>query len=465
MRACTNRSGFVGGLVLLLGVGCAAVSDPENGAGGPDGSTGPDDVPMGGTASTTAGGGGASAGTPANGVGGSGVGGSGVGGGRAGAGGGSVSTGGSSGGAGAVVLGPPITGTPGVWEDVTPAGVDLTNWAGGEEILSDPVRPSDLYWNVDNGGVYRSTDYGRTWTKTNTGANGGKLNSGRAWQAAIDPNPNRDPNTLPAIYMTLGYGTTFLWKSTDGGVDWTNIWDNNIYAPDGVSNISSDVGADINGIFAPDPAKPDHLLAFLHSYWGTGQNNGIFESTDGGGKWIVRKSQTFSFQPHADTLNAIDGQTWLVTHGTGWPNSELWRTTDGGGSWKLVANNTVLEMKVAKAGSNVYAPGPHLLKSTDNGATWNKLPDDSNMIFVVWTSAKKVYWSGGGNYQDRNFKIRSAPIGGEASWTELPVPTGLSWVGGIGSAVPGYAVAVSDGTHTVLVTSNYSAGVWRYVEP
>ena len=48
-------------------------------------------------------------------------------------------------------------------------------------------------------------------------------------------------------------------------------------------------------------------------------NNGMFESKDGGGKWIVHKAATFNFQPHSDILFPFDATTWMVTHGTSWP--------------------------------------------------------------------------------------------------------------------------------------------------
>src|SRR5450631_1966506 len=64
------------------------------------------------------------------------------------------------------------------WVNVTPAGVSLTNTLscgnyGAEAIQVDPIRPSDLYTEFNCQGIWKSTNYGATWTgPINTGTNG-----------------------------------------------------------------------------------------------------------------------------------------------------------------------------------------------------------------------------------------------------------------------------------------------------
>jgi hypothetical protein len=359
--------------------------------------------------------------------------------------------------------------TPGTWKNITPLGVNLTNWAGMTSLLVDPARPSDMYTNCDNAGVWKSTDCGATWKKVNTGTNGSKLDSGRAWRAAIDRNPHRDPATAPALFFTMGYGSGHIWKSTDGGVSWSDVWDGNVYAADGSTNISSDVGADLFDVELVEPAGAEHLIASLHSYWGTGNNNGVFESTDGGGRWMVHASRTFDFRPHADMLLGVNGKTWTVSHGTTWPHSELWRTSDGGGTWNIVAHDVFLAWtggpQSLRLGAILYATGTDgLYKTSDEGASWHKIDVGTQSVLAVFASPTTLYVSGGSGTNDVSFKIRRAPIGNDAAWTDLPIPTGLPPSPNIGPA-PLEGAAVFDGTHTVIVTSNSNGGLWRYVEP
>ncbi|MBP9113150.1 MAG: hypothetical protein KBF88_10100, partial [Polyangiaceae bacterium] len=84
-------------------------------------------------------------------------------------------------------------GQPGVWTNVTPAAISLNPAAfnndnfGINDVLADPARPSDFYAFTCHQGVWKSTDYGQSWTKINTGSNGSELDKAKLWTAAIDP--------------------------------------------------------------------------------------------------------------------------------------------------------------------------------------------------------------------------------------------------------------------------------------
>jgi len=182
----------------------------------------PDTSGSGGTASPT--GGGAAPGAGGNSGAGAGAGGSrqGAGGGQ----GGAAATGGGGGMASASDAGGPggnsckpttggdggATGTVGVWEDVTPADANVATTSNGAEmVLVDPARPSDVYVGINSRGVWKSTDYGQTWHKANTGTNGDKVSTGGFPYGAIDLDPCRNPATPPAIYVTQLFGSGGFW--------------------------------------------------------------------------------------------------------------------------------------------------------------------------------------------------------------------------------------------------------------
>jgi photosystem II stability/assembly factor-like uncharacterized protein len=353
--------------------------------------------------------------------------------------------------------------TPGTWKNVSPSADVAAGFSGTLTVLTDPVKKNNCWFAAADRGVWRSTDYGMTWTKANTGTNADKIDQGRPWYAASDMNPNRDPSTSPTIYITEGYGSGCVWKSTDGGVNWTNVWNNNIYAPDGVTDISKDVGGDISAVVMPDISDKNHVLVSLHSYWGTGNNNGVFETTDGGGKWIVHLSATFNFQPHSDILFAYDKNTWMVTHGTSWPSAEIFRTTDGAASWTIDASTVSVNTCRAYwiVGSTMWGGSDYtggLFKSTDKGLTWKQLSTPNGNAFTwVCATATTLYASTGASGSAAH--IYHAPLTNDATLVDggNPDPGMVN-----GASTPGVTF---DGTHYIIIACQAASGVWRYVEP
>src|SRR5262249_20493555 len=134
------------------------------------------------------------------------------------------------------------------------------------------------------------------------------------------------------LYEISLYGALGLWKSTDGGVSWNNVWNGNVFLPDG-TEISADVGGDVGNVEA---VGPDHLVLVMHGDPHTPTNAGIFESTDGGGRWILHRTTQFMLGGHADIFRAWDERTWTVTAGILSGGVHMYRTTDAGETWNPV---------------------------------------------------------------------------------------------------------------------------------
>ena len=111
-----------------------------------------------------------------------------------------------------------LTGANGVWENVTPKGISLdaklvpADNFGVMDVLADPAHPGMFYAFVCYQGVWRSVDWGATWTKVDTDNN---LEQGRPWGEAIAPDGSY-------MLASTGYGTARwgAWKSIDGGATW-----------------------------------------------------------------------------------------------------------------------------------------------------------------------------------------------------------------------------------------------------
>ena len=258
---------------------------------------------------------------------------------------------------------------------------------------------------------------------------GPAFTSGRISGFAVDPNnPTR-------YYVAVASGG--VWKTTNAGTTWTPIFD---------SESSYSIGA-----IALDPKNP------LTVWVGTGENNsqrsvsygsGLYKTDDGGRTW---RNVGLKTSEHIGRI-AIDPKdsniVYVASQGPLWgPGGErgLYKTTDGGKMWKSILaiseHTGVTDVVIDPNDANtVYAaayqrrrhmwtlinggPESAIYKSTDAGATWNKLrtglpnvdlgrigltisPVDSNVLYATVEAADRrggIFRSSdrGGSWERRN---------------------------------------------------------------
>jgi hypothetical protein len=97
---------------------------------------------------------------------------------------------------------------PGIWINVTPPGMAAVVRPSADEygpgsIARDPARPSDIYVGGSSAGLWKSSDYGNTWTLINDTL----PDVPRGVVIAV-------AGTTPATIWAAGYNTLF--KSVDG---------------------------------------------------------------------------------------------------------------------------------------------------------------------------------------------------------------------------------------------------------
>ena len=244
-----------------------------------------------------------------------------------------------------------------------------------------------------------------------------------------------DPNNYSRYYVAVASGG--VWKTTNAGTTWTPIFDN---------EASYSIGA-----ITLDPKNP------LTVWVGTGENNsqrsvaygsGLYKSEDGGRSW---RNVGLKTSEHIGRI-AIDPKdsniVYVASQGPLWgPGGErgLFKTTDGGKTWKNILNiseNTgVTDVVIDPNDPNtIYCaayqrrrhrwtlinggPESAIYKSTDAGATWNKLraglptvelgriglalsPVDSNVLYATVEAADRrggIFRSAdrGGSWERRN---------------------------------------------------------------
>lgn len=231
----------------------------------------------------------------------------------------------------------------------TPIFDDMAYMAIGE-IRVDPVDP-DKIWvatgdrNFGGGshignGVYMSADGGSTWTHM------GLENTGIVTELHIDPT-----NTDRIFAGTLGntYEKTMdrgVYRTTDGGTTWTNVL----------------IVSDSSGVcdMVMDPTNPDILYACFYNRINlpfsprvTGPDSKIYKTTDGGDTW----TQLGGGLPTGDNSRVgIDivpsTPNTLYAIYIDWADLnpvDVFKTTDGGTSWTpldIYAGATGMETNV-----------------------------------------------------------------------------------------------------------------------
>jgi len=332
---------------------------------------------------------------------------------------------------------------PGVWTNVTPTAMDPSvlrptpNIFGPGSIVGDPARPSDMYVGGSKAGLFRSTDYGFTWSLVNDTL----PDVPRGVTIAV-------AGTDPATVWAASYNTIF--KSTDAGKTFKQTaMSQSLYS------------------LKVDPNDGKHLISGLH------EADGIMESTDGGDTWNMVggagwPSGGISWYPYfIDTGDpATTAKTWFAIAQNG---ATPVMTSDGGANWTAPkgveglqhphGNSQIYQNGAALFVGGTSGPGQGVYRSTDRGANWSRVDSGQFPEAVVWGTPKSVYamyaWACSNCNLGTDFE--TAPEPGD-TWTTATVPNDLV----IG---PNSVVVTNDGSHYVFVAVMWDEGIWRYVEP
>ncbi|TLY54751.1 MAG: glycoside hydrolase, partial [Gemmatimonadetes bacterium] len=252
-----------------------------------------------------------------------------------------------------------------------------------------PGSPDVLYIGVNNGGVWRSGDYGRTWSPIFDGQATGSVGA-----IAVAPS---DPQTL---YVGTGEGLQRpdlsvgdgVYRSTDGGATWSHR---------GLRD-SQQIPA-----LLVDPRDPRRVFAAVlgHPY-GPNEERGLFRSTNGGETWqkvLYKDENTGAVDVAVDPANpeTVFAALWAARQapweiGSSWTlpaNNGLYKSVDGGTTWRPVTAGLPgaadglgrIGLAVAtSAPARMYAvvgatKGGGLYRSDDSGERWRLMNADERL--------------------------------------------------------------------------------------
>jgi photosystem II stability/assembly factor-like uncharacterized protein len=226
-----------------------------------------------------------------------------------------------------------------------------------------------------------------TWTLSGpinypTNATGQPTGMGRINAIAFHPT---DPDII-----FIGTPSGGIWKTTDGGDNWTSI----------TSNLPT---PGISSIFV-HPGDPNII------YVGTGDRDsddapglGVYKTTNGGASWTAANSSMPNATVGALLVHPSNPDTMIAATNTG-----LYRSTNGGNTWSLrLTGNVWKDLKYMPGNPVVVyaAYGGSFYRSTNSGLNWSNIsipqtgsrlvigvsPDAPGTVYLVQSASNSTF--------------------------------------------------------------------------
>ncbi|TCD63986.1 hypothetical protein EIP91_004688 [Steccherinum ochraceum] len=278
------------------------------------------------------------------------------------------------------------------------------NYWGVDALASDPVDPTRLYlatgmytnsWDPNNGQILISTDQGNTFTPSPLPFKVGGNMPGRGMgeRLVVDPNSNN-------ILLFGARSGNGLWKSTDFGKTWTQVKglpNTGTYVADPTD--TSGYNSDKTGVswvtFDSTSGSPGKPTPRIFVGVATIGSDNVFVSNDAGSTWSAIATQGVynnSNIPHKGVLSPVEKSLYVSTSDGSGPYDGtygfIYRLNITAGTWTDitpvsggdlyfgfggVAVDSQKPGTIMVAALNSWWPDGQIFRSTNSGASWTAL--------------------------------------------------------------------------------------------
>ncbi|MFN8886873.1 MAG: VPS10 domain-containing protein [Cyclobacteriaceae bacterium] len=278
--------------------------------------------------------------------------------------------------------------SPVKWRNIGP-------FRGGRSVTATGVVGdiNTYYMGTTGGGVWKTDDLGISWKNISDGY----FKTGSVGAIAVSES---DPNVVyvgmgeHAVRGVMTHHGDGVYKSTDAGKTWKKM------GLDPTQHISR---------IAIHPQDPNTVfVAAQGALYGPSKERGVYKSTDGGNTWtnvLYVDDKTGCVELSMDmnnprilyaAMNEYGRQPWkVISGGTG---SGLYKSTDGGATWNKIQKGLPTQlgkMAVAVCRSNserVYVLVESdsdkelggLFVSTNAGESWTRMTNDHRLLQRAW---------------------------------------------------------------------------------
>lgn len=251
-----------------------------------------------------------------------------------------------------------------------------------------PSQPGVFFIGVNNGGVWKTDDYGRTWNPIFDSAPTGSIGDIAVSQTNPDILYVGTGEGLHRPDLSVGDG---IFKTTNGGKSWSFI---------GLHDVQQ------VGRIIVHPTNPDIVfVAGLGHPYGANEMRGVFRTIDGGKTWekvLYLNQNTGAIQVEFDPKNpeVLYADMWEHREGP-WENasfsglnSGLYKSVDAGKTWKKLTKGLPTPQQglgrigigIAPSNTNrLYASvdareQSGIYRSDDGGENWKRICTDGRIF-------------------------------------------------------------------------------------
>ncbi len=285
---------------------------------------------------------------------------------------------------------------------------------GGRTVAASgvPGNTNVFYMAPNNGGVWKTTDAGRTWFPIFDGQPTGSIGALAVSWSRPDRVWAGSGEGLQRPDLSVGDG---MYRSDDAGRSWTKL---------GLAD-----GQQIAAI-AADPKDADRaFVAVLGHPYGPNETRGIFRTKDAGKTWervLYKDADTGGSAVALDPKNSdtVYAALWSARQGP-WENGEwegpgtgLYKSTDGGTTWRPIGKGLpAFAAGGGRIGFGIAPSDPNRIYATVDGRREEKseggifVSDDAGETFTKVNGEKRL-WGRGSDFAE----IRVHPWSKDVVW-------------------------------------------------